>query len=247
MINLEKLKLYLSILRFNSTYVDGIQLYDEIIIYMSRLKKLYFSIDTCVMNNNIKIDLSSNKDIQHSFIGRRYGQVGSDVYSIAIEKGISRCHIYSLPYQFQQFYYLNNSFKGGIFNKVRFLLMVDSRPFEHNFFKVISQDFPFLKRLCILNYKPQQNKQQSSTIIFPHLILLDLATSDVDYAEQFLFDKNTHLPRLLNLSIGYELLAMVTNNFTNDAARLNCAKLTNLEIKEPFVRPKNFHQYFPLL
>ncbi len=247
MINLEELKLYLSILRVNSTYIDGIQLYDEIIIYMPRLNKFYLSIDTCVVNTNVKIDLPSNEDIQHSFIGRRYGQVGSDVHSIAIKKGISRCHIYSLPYQFKHFDYLNNSFKGGLFDKVRSLLMLDSRPFEHNFFKVISQSFPFLQTLRILNSKPQQNKQQSSTILFPHLILLDLATAHVDYAEQFLFNKNTHLPRLLNLSIGYESLAMVTNNFTNDAARLNCAKLTNLDIEKPFVRSKNFHQYFPFL
>jgi hypothetical protein len=97
MINLEELILYLSILRFNSTYVDGIQLYDEILIYMPQLKKFYFSIEACVFNKYIKIDLSSNEDIQDSFIERGYGPVGSYIHSLAIEKGISRCHIYSIP------------------------------------------------------------------------------------------------------------------------------------------------------
>jgi hypothetical protein len=40
---------------------------------------------------------------------------------------------------------------------------------------------------------------------------------------------------------------MVTNNFNNDEARLNCAKLTRLNLGESFVDPENFHQYFPLL
>jgi hypothetical protein len=40
---------------------------------------------------------------------------------------------------------------------------------------------------------------------------------------------------------------MVTHNFTNDATRLTCAKLTSLKTDEPFVRPENFDQYFPLL
>jgi hypothetical protein len=78
-------------------------------------------------------------------------------------------------------------------------------------------------------------------------MLLKLETAHVDYAEQFLLEKNTYLPRLMNLNIGFESLAMVTNNFTNDAARINCAKLKCLNIDEPFVRPENFHQFFPLL
>ncbi|CAF3562791.1 unnamed protein product [Rotaria sp. Silwood1] len=137
----------------------------------------------------------------------------------------------------------------GKLDKVRSLMMLDLiYPFEHNFFQVISQDFPFLKELYILNSQRQQNKQHWSTLItFRHLIFLDLEVAHIDYVEQFLIDKNTHLPCLLNLIIGYESLAIVTNNFTNDAARLTCSKLKCLEISEPFVPPENFHQYFPLL
>ncbi|CAF5040389.1 unnamed protein product, partial [Rotaria sp. Silwood1] len=199
-------------------------------------------------HKNIKTDLQSNEEIQRSFIGRQYGQVGSIVQTIGTND-VGTCHVYSLPYQFENFIYLNNSFQGGKLDKVRCLMMLDLiYPFEHNFFQVISQDFPFLKELYILNSQRQQNKQHWSTLItFRHLIFLDLEVAHIDYVEQFLIDKNTHLPCLLNLIIGYESLAIVTNNFTNDAARLTCSKLKCLEISEPFVPPENFHQYFPLL
>lgn len=57
----------------------------------------------------------------------------------------------------------------------------------------------------------------------------------VDYAEQFLYDKKTSFPALVNLEIEYELLIIVTNNFSNDAVRLNCTKLKRLDPNETFV------------
>ena len=201
-----------------------------------------------------------NEDIQRSFIGRGYGQVDSLVetfsegnktrghsYSLPHEFN-SRCHIYSLPYQFKSFSYLTNSFQGGIFDNVQCLMMTDFQPFEHYFFKIISQSFPVLKRLYLFNKEPQKEKQHSMTFItFSHLILLDLDSAHVDYAKQFLFDKHCYLPCLLNLYIGYNSLALVTNNFTNDATCVTCGKLTCLQIKKPFIPPKHFHKYFPLL
>jgi hypothetical protein len=241
-------------------YIDGIQLYDDILIYMPRLKKFTFSIDTSVIFKNVGIGLSSDEDIQRSFLGRKYGPVGSHVETFSGEskstihryslpyKFNCRCHIYSLPYQFKVVYYLSNSFQGGMFDNVCILMMTDFRPFEHHFFNIISQSFPLLKRLAIFNKEPQKNKQQSiSLITFSHLILLNLVDAHADYAEQFLSDKHYHLPCLSNLGIRYESLALVTNNFTNDATRLSCAKLTKIRIREPFVPPKNYHEYFPLL
>ncbi|CAF1015413.1 unnamed protein product [Rotaria magnacalcarata] len=260
MINLEELILNLSIIRVDSNYIDGLQLYDDILIYMPRLNKFIFSIDTSVVEKNIKIALSSNEDIQRSFIRREYGPVGSHVDIFSRENGCrghmyslpyefkSRCHIYSLPYQFKNYSYLNNDFQGGIFDNVQYLMMTDFRPFERNFFKIISQSFPLLQHLYIFNDEPQKDKQQSTTFItFSHLIYLYLDCAHVDYAEQFLSDKQCHLPCLLNLSISYESLAMATNNFTNDATRLTSSKLTSLRLKGPFVTPENFHLYFPSL
>ena len=152
----------------------------------------------------------------------------------------------SIP--FELCVYVNNFFQGGIFNTVRWLLITDRRPFEHSFFKSISQSFPLLEELHVFNDEPQNEKQQSITsITFSHLMILDLNCAHIDYAKQFLFDKHCHLPSLLNLSIRYKSLVLVTNNFTNDATRLTCSRLTKLCIKESFIRPKNFHQYFPLL
>jgi hypothetical protein len=143
---------------------------------------------------------------------------------------------------------MSNYFEGGVFDKVRSMTMNDSYPFEHELFKKVSQHFPFLRNLTLINSTAQKNKQHSSTFItFPHVEQLDVTFAYVDYAEQFLFEKNTRLPRLLKLHIGYETLAMVTNNFTNDLARLNCSQIRCLLTKESYVRPKDFHMYFPLL
>ncbi|CAF1203346.1 unnamed protein product [Rotaria sordida] len=139
-------------------------------------------------------------------------------------------------------------FQGGMFNKVRWLVMLDIRPFENELFQVISHSFPLLQRLSITNLQSQKNKQNSSTFItFAHLFELDLKRTHIDYVVQFLFDKNTSLPRLTQLTIRYEPLATVTQGFTNDAAHLTCAKIKRLVIQEPFVRPEKFLSYFSSL
>jgi hypothetical protein len=245
MINLKELTLFLSILKSYSTYIDGIQLHDQILIYMPQLNKFTFSINTGVINHDIQINLQSNEDIKRSFIGKRYGQVGSYVDNRE-EHNVGMSHVYSLPYRFEYFLALNNSFKGDMFDTVQCLTMIDGRPFEHNLFKLISQCFPLLKELRVINHQPQKNKQHSSIlIIFPHLILLNLIEAYVDYAEQLLCDKYTHLPTLLDLCIESKSLQMITNNFTNNSICRNCAKIKKLQGN--CLRPMNFRQYFPLL
>jgi hypothetical protein len=148
MINLKELTLFLPVIKNRGSYIDGIQLHNEILIYMPQLNKFTFSINTFVFNDNIEILLPSNEDIQRSFIGKGYGQVGSSLHTRpGGNVGIS--HVYSLPYEFQYFLYLDNSFHGDMFDIVEFLTMEDVLPFEHNLFKLISQCFPRLKGLCI--------------------------------------------------------------------------------------------------
>ncbi|CAF3093244.1 unnamed protein product [Rotaria sp. Silwood2] len=246
MSNLEELTLFLTILRNDSTYIDGNHLYDEILVHMPRLNKFTFSIITEIININIRSDFLLNNDIQFSFTKRGFNQVCSYAGYNSTES-IIRYHVYSLPYQFEIFINLNKFFRGGVFNKVPCLIMNDTNPFEHELFKLVSQDFSCLEDLHIVNTCPQKNKQHSSTlVVFPHLLALSLHISHVNYAEQFLFEKNTHLPRLLKLTIDYEVFAMVTDYFTNDAVRHNCANLQSLDTNELFVRPKHFHQCFPL-
>ncbi|CAF3388858.1 unnamed protein product [Rotaria sp. Silwood2] len=245
MINLEELKLFLLIKRFNSIYVDGIQLYNQFLIYMTQLKKFTFCINTEVYNE-VTVELPSNEDIQRSFIGRGYQQVTSYVHTNS--KIISQCLIYSLPYDFEYFVKINNSFQGGMFDKVRQLKMSDGIPFEHKFFQLISKDFPFLQFLNIYNYHPQNYKTHSSTLItFPYLTFLDLRRAHVHYVKLFLLKNNAYLPRLSNLGIRYKSLTTITKNFTKDALDFNFGTLKSLDVCRSFIRPKNFHQYFPLL
>jgi hypothetical protein len=135
MINLEELKLYLSVIRFDSTYIDGVQLYEQVLIYMTQLNKFTFSIDTTVDEENVRLELASNEDIQRSFIGRGYHQVASYVHTNSM-KTEGKCHIYSLPYEFEYFLNLNNYFQGGIFHKVRYLKMDDIDPLNINYFNL---------------------------------------------------------------------------------------------------------------
>lgn len=243
MINLEELTLYLSVLRFDSTYIDGIQLYDQFLIYMTQLKKFTFNIKTRIHSYNDKLELPTNEVIQRSFIGRGYQQVASYVDTIAW-----KCHIYSLRFGFEYFVQLDNSFPGGMFHKVRYLTMSDKHPFEHQFFQLISQDFPYLEYLDISNDHPQKDKQRSSTLLaFPYLTCLNLEYAHDDYIELFVLKNKTHLPRLLNLRMEYKSISRITNNFTDDATYFNFSTLKSLDVCQTFVRPKVFHEYFPLL
>jgi hypothetical protein len=246
--NLEQLTLYLSIIEDDLRYIDGNRLSDEVLIHMPRLNKFIFSIDTWCRNMNNNINYPSNDDILRSFIGKSiYHQVDSYTRKAPMVKD-GRCHIYSLPYQFHMFHSLNNSFSGGMFETVVWLEMADIRSFEHDFFKLISQCFPLLRKLTVRNHQQQQAKQHSSTsFTFPHLTTLSVKHADTDYAGQFLFNRKVCVPNLLHLHIQYESLAMITNNFTNDTIRLNCAQLRSVSIVEPFVRPENFDLYFPQL
>ncbi|CAF2668198.1 unnamed protein product [Rotaria sp. Silwood2] len=248
MTNLEELTLFLFVKRIKSTYIDGIHLNDEILIHMPRLNKFTFSITTLVCNRNSNIILPSNDDIQRSFIERKYQQIGSyaDDNTMKIR---ARCHIYSLPYQFDMFHNVTNSFKGAIFDKVRSVIIIDDiRPFEYEFSRIISQSFPFLQTLSIQNNEPQKYKKYLFKFItFPHLNVLNLELAHIDYIEQFLFERKTHLPCLLHLTIQYDSLVMITNNFTNNPTYFNFAKLKTLLTDKAFVRPENFHLYFPRL
>jgi hypothetical protein len=114
---------------------------------------------------------------------------------------------------------VTNNFSGESF---------DERSFEHEFFIRISQAFPFLKVLFIMNSEQQIFKQEQesnndnrnfSMIEYSHLIPLGLIKVHDDYAEQFLFDTKTCLSNYIRLRINYDQLQRVTQNFTRDAAR----------------------------
>ena len=96
-----------------------------------------------------------------------------------------------------------------------FLLHINSHfsPFFLILFKMVLlkrfnfslwRTYVLLKRLLIFNNEPQKSKQQTRTLItFPKLLHLDIDSTHLDYAEQFLFDQYCHLPCLLKLQIRY--------------------------------------------
>jgi hypothetical protein len=246
MINLEELKLYLRVVRDDSTYIDGIQLYDQFLSHMTQLTRFTFDIRTEIVNKNVLIELPSNEDIQRSFQGRGYQQVASYV-NINHFQLYGKCHIYSVPYDFEYFYDLDNFFQGGIFHKVRQLTMKDGIRFGHKLFQRVSQDFPFLKYLSIINPHGMKNKQYPSTVLtFPYLTYLDLEYAHIDYAKLFLLKRNVHLSCLFNLCIEYESMKKITKNFTKDAINFNFANLKSLDVRR-LTCPRKFHRYFPLL
>lgn len=144
---------------------------------------------------------------------------------------------------------MGRRFQGGKFDKVRFLQMDDHRPFEHKLFEIISQDFPFLQKLAILNYIPQENKQHHSSILikYNNLFEMNLVNVHPNYAIQFLSDKKTCLPSLTKLKVMSKTLATVTNNFTNDETRFNCQTIKSRVTGQTFDGTQNFYSYFPSL
>ena len=258
MINLEELSLLLTVTRFDVMgYLDGVQLRDKVLRHMPRMKKCHFSIETRMVNRIGDLVLASNDDIQRSFVGHPFGSVGSYVDVFAKSDGTrthaqslshefySRCHIYSRPYRFVEFWDLSNSFQGGTFERVRIVCLVDVRPFEHDFFRLISQSFPFLGDLHIRNDVPQASQQPSKTpIIFPRLSRLGIQSCHLDYAAQFLINERCQLPRFAVLTINWPSLTSVTNDFTNAATRLTCSRVKSVGVPEEPDVPEHFCEYF---
>ena len=221
MINLEQLKLYLTLLKCDGGYLDGDELSDQLLNYLTKLQRFTFHIETLIEERTSDAALSTNEAIQRSFSGKHYQQVAS-VMCQAVNVYSYHCHIYSLPYDFDYFHDLNNCFRAGSFKKVRFLTMLDEYPFETALFRLISRDMPFLEQLKITNEHPQKHKQRSSEIlVFPHVERLDLDLAHEDYVELFLLKTNTYLPRLSILHARYQILRKLRNSFDNDSSHFN--------------------------
>ncbi|CAF4622079.1 unnamed protein product [Rotaria socialis] len=92
MSNLDELTLFLVVLKYDSTFIDGTQLYDQILVHMPLQNKFTFSINTWVCNKFVDITPPSNDDIRRSFIERKYRQVGFYANDSPL-KSAARCHI----------------------------------------------------------------------------------------------------------------------------------------------------------
>ena len=73
--------------------------------------------------------------------------------------------------------------------------------------------------LCLKSYI---NIPRDKNIEYPHLTLLHLFRCETQLIDQFLSENKTHLSRLSHLTIQYEKLNIVTQDFTRETTRWNC-------------------------
>ncbi len=238
MMNLEKLVLYL-VIDCKETFIDGNNLKNKIYNHMPLLHEFGFNIRSTILFCD-GIHLLSNEDIQRTFKNFEDYEVISSVDYFPNERS-AQCHIYSYPYTLQHYDKITNHFPGGLFNCVQIVTLFDGRPFEHEFFMLIAQAFPFLKDLTIDNSEPQKYKHYSNSnddnrvvpvITYSHLIKLRMYQVHDDYVEQFLLDTKTCFLNDIHLSIYNDVLKRVTHNFTRDATLKNYSNVKSLWLYE---------------
>ncbi|CAF2812074.1 unnamed protein product [Rotaria sp. Silwood2] len=245
---LEKLTLYLRI-KDRDRFIDGTHLENEILVYMPQLHSFTFYICTYIDTVGLIHNLSS-EDIQRTFINIGQHHVASIVNYINDTQIV--CSIFSIPFTFDRLEDIGNIFPNITFSCVTYLLVQDVVPFNHEFFVRVVRAFPLLKTFRIFNCESQSlcniNSSESYEIAkYPYLTYLDMLGADINYIEQFLNEKKTYVPHLTKLKVVYNSLRIVTNNFTREETRYNCAKIKRLLMVIPLVHSKDFYYYFPLL
>ena len=247
---LESLTISLSVID-RTSFIDGVHLNNEIENRMPHLTTFIFNIHTHNVPFSEDDRRPSSYDTRRTFIQGTFANCYVD-YCL---NGLGQCHVYSVPLPLTNFHGVTNQLPGGQFPHVRVLYVTDTvRPFEHEFFLRISRSFPFLKSITVFNRLEQTRSEQclddgqvSSIVEYSNLIELDLHYASIDYMEQFLIHTRTHWPRLNSLRVQYEHLTRVTENCTNNATRLNCAKVKRLITEVTMVHSKDVYSYFPSL
>ncbi|CAF3844160.1 unnamed protein product [Adineta steineri] len=249
--HLEELTLYLH-LYGESSFIYGTYLDNEIVIHLSQLHSFTFYIAS---QNDM--DVSDNRllhsDIEHTFKNQGRWQVACMVDNFEPYEMIYR--VFSLPFQFHLLEQIGNNIPNIIFNSVTHLSLWDKDPFKYEFFIRLTRAFPFLRNLSIDNIIPSflgesyhvRGKDWCSIIEYPHLISLDVKPATISYVEEFLNETKTHLPHLTELKVTSMSLKRVTENFTKDEMRRNCAGVKRLIVDESIVYTDNMYRYFPSL
>jgi hypothetical protein len=252
MSHLEELTLYFYILG-GSIFISGTDLDNQLLIHMPRLHTFtfYFASENVIADPYNRI---TNSDIQRTFTNPKHRQIACMVDYFDPLNMI--CHVFTLPFKFDRLKKIGNSLPNVIFSSVIYLKLWDKHSFKHEFFVRLARAFPFLQSLSIWNIRPPfltyeeyhlLKEDWCSIVEYPHLISLDIEHVAIHYIEDFLNDTKTHLPRLAELKITYSQLEMVTDNFTRDETRRNCARVKRLIVEDPIVYPENVYRYFPLL
>ncbi|CAF3927415.1 unnamed protein product [Rotaria sordida] len=251
MLNLEELNLFLQV-SDRQKFVDDNDLKRNIIDHMTRLNKFKFCIYSSIQFDN-EFDFPSNENIQKIFKDFQDNQIISYIdYFPKARQG--QCHNYSYPYELKNYDKITNNFPGGLYQFVRIVSLYDEHSFEHEFFLRISQSFPYMEKLTVINRTQQINKQcrksknqnqKLSIIKYPNLIELDLHQTHKDYHRQFLFDIITCLPDNVYVCMDYRLTKKVTHNFRRNITRNNCSKIGNVSFYYISKFPEHLKDYFP--
>lgn len=238
------------VVSYRASFVDGTELVNHILNPLVNLRALHFSVIS------ERVGLIEELHPSPAVLTRALIERGHNVCCYTDYNVLSQghCHLYSLPFTMDHFRIHSHRFPGGSFASVRYLYAQDFvNPFEHEFFVRIAQSFPSLERFGIFNPNEQQRSTAQErcdepTIEFPRLSALNLGDLCVTYAKQFLFDRTTRLPSLHILNISFRHLTTITENFSNAAARGNCANVQHLILdRTPRIYPENFYLYLPSL
>jgi hypothetical protein len=152
MANLEELTLYLTF-KNRTTFIDGTDIYNEILVHMPRLHLFNFCICTNTTKNLLVHHLSKD-DIQRTLCNIKYQQMDCIVnypYSTAI------CYVFSLPFMFEILRFIGNTFPSIVYSHVKYLTVKDEVPLKDEFFHRIAWSFPLLEQLCVINIMPQSS------------------------------------------------------------------------------------------
>jgi len=196
--------------------------------------------------SNDLVHYLSNNDAERTYMNIGYREVSS-IVCFAVDIGVYQ--VFTLPFQFEELEFIGNIFPNIVFDYVTRLCVRDEVPFGHEFFLRLAQAFPLLEELHVnsLPTKSSDDVQSYQIIEYPHLTSLDILRTDAHYTEQFLDESKTYLPCLTELTVSYEELRIITNNFTRESTRRNCANVKRLIFRREIVGSKDFHTYFPSL
>jgi hypothetical protein len=229
--------------------IDGGFVQNEILLYISELHSFTFYIST----------YADTRNLSHTLPQEDFSIGHGDTISMVnyVSPCAVVCSIFSLPFVFGYLADLGNRFPDVVFSHVTYLFARNVDAFRHEFFVRIARSFPLLNCLCISNVTSQplsdllassfDHPQSHSMVEYPYLVSLDVSFSRKGYLEQFLNETKAYVPCLTKLTVCHRHLKIITENFTREATRRNCAKVKQLTFLLQSDNQGDYSHYFPSL